>query len=121
MTVLSIDPSLLPRLLAPSKNVDKKGWVYFIRGLDLIKIGTTQKLAARVSQLRSSSPVPLELLLAIRGGRQIEIHLHEKYRSAPSHGEWFHATPELLTHIGRLTRRCTKTVQGPTRSPGTPA
>lgn len=97
---------------ARCRNVNWNDLVYFVRGADLIKIGTTTgPMWRRLSSLQCSSPVPLQLLLIISGGREIEWHLHQQHRALRVHGEWFRAEPSLIAHIARLQARRTKTVQ----------
>lgn len=73
--------------------------VYFIRGGAFIKIGKTRDLNARLPGIQTSYPEPLEVLLAIGGGRNLEKALHQKFASLRAEGEWFRAEPNLLTYI----------------------
>ncbi len=85
--------------------VDRTGWVYFVEGAGLIKIGTAKVVDQRLSTMRSGSPIPLTLLLAIPGGREIEKFLHFQYAHLQHHLEWFTAGADLLAHIERLRWR----------------
>jgi hypothetical protein len=73
--------------------------VYFIRAGDAIKIGRTTNLAARFRALATASPVPLELLATVSGGRELEAQLHREWQHLHIRGEWFEADEELLRFI----------------------
>jgi hypothetical protein len=77
----------------------KLGRVYFLRDGDRIKIGT---MASRVKGGQSMNPRELVLIGSVPGDRQLEVGLHRKFRHLHVRGEWFEATPELLTFINEL-------------------
>ena len=85
--------------------LDRTGWVYFVQGADLIKIGTTRTVNKRILALCGGSPVPLKLLLVIPGSTELERCLHRQHENARAHGEWFRSTERLLSHIERLRLR----------------
>src|SRR2546430_15156220 len=62
--------------------------VYFIRGGDAVKIGRTGNLAARLRALATASAVPLELLAAVPGGRELEARPHRPWPPLHPRGEW---------------------------------
>lgn len=98
----------LERAGAPAKAIllgeEHRRWAYFVRAeTGLIKIGVAADVAKRVSALRTSSPVPLELLAQTRGGRELEADYHERFAAHRSHGEWFAPAPAILAEIARLT------------------
>ena len=70
--------------------------VYFIRAGAAVKIGRTAHLAARLRALGTASAVPLELLAAVPGGRQLEARLHRQWRHLHLRGEWFRADEALV-------------------------
>jgi hypothetical protein len=76
--------------------------VYFLQaeGSGRIKIGTTKDLGQRLRALRAASPVRLELLGVVRGGRQMEQLIHVAF--APlrrGRAEWFEPGASLLSFI----------------------
>lgn len=78
--------------------------VYFIHSLDdpqgLVKIGFTDRdLDARLAALQIGSPVRLSLMLAIKGDRSVERHLHEVFAADRCHGEWFRPSRELCDFL----------------------
>lgn len=72
--------------------------VYFIAAADvaMIKIGKTTDLKKRFSTLKTMSPVPLELACRIEYDDGLERRIHEYLAEYRSHGEWFHATKEVV-------------------------
>jgi len=72
--------------------------VYFIEavGLDLVKIGYTEELIRRFKQIRTSCPVPIQLVGFMNGDRSLESHLHRQYKDFRREGEWFHANQHAL-------------------------
>jgi hypothetical protein len=86
---------------------DLRGWrytprVYFALApiAGLVKIGTTERLADRMQELRLMSPVPLELIGHVPGGFEREQEYHRTFADARAHGEWFHYTDAVATRIG---------------------
>lgn len=77
--------------------------VYFIRSGELVKIGTSTNVHARIAALRNMSSLPLELLAVAAGSYDEETAVHERFRHLRQHGEWFTATPELLAFIAEVT------------------
>ncbi|WP_396642360.1 GIY-YIG nuclease family protein [Microbacterium sp.] len=71
--------------------------VYYLRYADRIKIGTSAAPRQRLSAVWHD-----ELLAFERGGRALEQQRHREFAGLREGGEWFHAGPELLSHIGAL-------------------
>lgn len=83
---------------AQARPVDDRP-VYFLLAWRsrLIKIGVSSDPVARMRSIQMMSPEPLELIAATRGGgAELESRLHTMLAPLRSHGEWFHATSELL-------------------------
>jgi Meiotically up-regulated gene 113 len=76
--------------------------IYFVRCREAIKIGLTRDVPWRIANLQSAQPEPLELLLAVTGGRRAEAALHERFAHLRIRGEWFTAAPELLAFIAEI-------------------
>lgn len=62
-----------------------------------VKIGQTNNLTRRLSQLQTANPEPLTLLLVLRGGADTERALHQRFAQHRTRGEWFDLDIE---HIG---------------------
>lgn len=80
--------------------------IYFIQGeiTRRIKIGfTTRFIHSRMGVLQTGSPDKLLFLGAHPGDKLTEYALHEKFRDAYSHGEWFDVSEELIQYI---TQHC---------------
>jgi hypothetical protein len=70
--------------------------VYFIRAGNAVKIGRTTNLSGRLKALATGSAVPLEVLAAVPGGRELEARLHRRWRHLHLRGEWFRADEALV-------------------------
>jgi len=81
--------------------------VYFIRAArtGLVKIGVTVDVAARLRGLRTMSADTLTLLASVPGSQALERELHERFKVARRHGEWFEPTPELLAYVAEIQRK----------------
>jgi len=104
-----IDPEWLPKIKPQQSKASPNigSVVYFIEAptAQLIKIGTSWYVPGRINTLSTSSPIPLQLLGCIAGTFKAERKLHERFAQLRSHGDWFHATDELLAFIKALLRR----------------
>lgn len=76
--------------------------VYFVRSGNLIKIGTSTNVNARLAALRTMSALPLELMAVAEGGYTEEGAVHQRFASLRQHGEWFTAAPELLAFVAEI-------------------
>ncbi len=79
--------------------------VYFVACPEAraIKIGTTNKMAHRFSQLQVACPLELRILVTVLGGIGIEKALHAHFADIQIRGEWFRAEEDLLQFIETLT------------------
>lgn len=85
------------RAARPSLQADDV--LYVVRGVEFVKIGFTNDLARRVSELQVGSPHELEVLLAIPGSLEDEAWVHEKFRAWRVRGEWFAFTGALVDWV----------------------
>jgi len=89
----------------PVKKKDD-GFVYLIRGGSYCKIGITKDVKARLSSLRTSNPLELELLCSYgaknKDSREIESYLHEEFKEYRRKGEWF----ELDMPVAKFEEMC---------------
>jgi hypothetical protein len=79
--------------------------VYFLKPIGMagpVKIGCSVQPTARLRSLDIWSPFPLELIASGPGTNREEGNLHWRFRDSRSHGEWFHATVELLNLIDHV-------------------
>jgi hypothetical protein len=67
-----------------------------------IKIGYTDDLGKRIISLQIGLPEPMEVLLSVKGGRELERELHAKFAHLRIRQEWFRAERELLEAILEL-------------------
>lgn len=75
--------------------------VYFIQPRDggRIKIGTTRNLKQRLADLNLASPIELIVRGTVRGGKELERKLHERFDSFRAHSEWFEPDQSILDWI----------------------
>lgn len=80
-----------------------RGYVYFIRAGDRIKIGFSRTPNIRLKTLQTGNGERLELLKVIPGSYDLESSLQADFRQFKTIGDWFQANPELLAYIGIAT------------------
>lgn len=73
--------------------------IYFILNNDSIKIGYTSRPNDRLSQLQTSSPNKLEMLLLLSGNRKDEYFLHNLFKDLRLNGEWFCLSDLIKNYI----------------------
>ena len=74
--------------------------VYLISHEDkYLKIGHTNDINNRFSQLQVSTPIKLKLIHLIKGGVNLEKELHQKFNDLRVNGEWFVYDPEILNYF----------------------
>ncbi|WP_051761338.1 GIY-YIG nuclease family protein [Microbispora rosea] len=56
----------------------------------LVKIGRSEDVSRRRTEIQRMSPVPLTVLWSHPGGAELETRLHRCFGHLRSHGEWFH-------------------------------
>ena len=81
--------------------------VYFVQaGLAgrPVKIGYAQEMCRRIGNLQLGCPEPMEVLLAVGGGRDLEGELHQRFAHLRIHQEWFRVDIDLLTCIHEMSQ-----------------
>lgn len=74
--------------------------VYFLRAGDFIKIGkATGSPKSRIATLQTGCPFQISVLAYMPGGLAEESALHQRFAALRTHGEWFRASPDLLSFI----------------------
>jgi hypothetical protein len=73
--------------------------VYFMRAGEMIKIGVSVNVAARLRDHQIGSAEPLHLMLVIPGNAATERELHTKFKSKRVHGEWFRIDDEIAAFV----------------------
>lgn len=76
--------------------------VYFIYCAGRIKIGHTNDLRVRLKQITMHAPALPTAILVVKGGREVEQELHDRFAADRLHGEWFRLSEPLR---GLLRRR----------------
>jgi hypothetical protein len=77
--------------------------VYFVRMGDFVKIGYSATPKDRIASLQTGCPQPLEVLGIWNAGTKTdEKAYHERFAAHRTHGEWFHAVPDILAEASAL-------------------
>jgi len=79
--------------------------VYFARPIGMagpIKIGVSANPEERIKPLLSWSPFPLEVVVMVKGGMELEQRLHKCFADCHSHGEWFFPVKRLVEAVDRI-------------------
>ena len=82
----------------------RRGWVYFVKAGDTIKIGFSQAPRARILSMQTSHPNVLQILATVSTGIIQEHEAHAKFKHLHIRGEWFRADPEIMAFIDSLPR-----------------
>lgn len=77
-------------------------FAYLVRSGKAVKIGESDNVERRVSDLQKANPVQIELVAALRGGLILESVMHERFSRHRIHGEWFRLRDDLGLFVSRL-------------------
>lgn len=69
--------------------------IYVLRSDNLVKIGFSDNLRHRVQSIIAATPVAVEFVGHMPGGKDVEKHLHEIFSASNFSGEWFVETDEM--------------------------
>ena len=88
--------------------------IYFIQNTDTkhIKIGYSDNIRRRLSELQITSPHELTILTICEGGIEVEKELHDKFNDHYVRGEWFNPSEELISYINGFPPYVNKTYIG---------
>lgn len=79
--------------------------VYFLKAGEFIKIGkATKDASCRVASFQTGCPYPITVLAEIPGGLGLESRLHKRFKADHFRGEWFSASPALLSYISSIAK-----------------
>lgn len=69
--------------------------VYFLEavGLNLVKIGSTNRVTSRFVALQAACPVEVRMLKVTKGRRRDEVALHKRFAEHRVRFEWFRLAP----------------------------
>lgn len=82
-----------------------RGFTYFVRDGDMIKIGSSMSPKSRITSLQTASPRPLETMAIVPMDIADEFGTHRKFSHLRVRGEWFRAEPDLLRFIESVKAR----------------
>ena len=78
-----------------------RGYVYYARDANMVKIGFSKNPWARMADLRIAAP-KIELLAVQPGTLDDEKTTHRRFEAIRGDGEWFKATKELMAHVATV-------------------
>jgi hypothetical protein len=76
-----------------------KGYTYFVRHQDMIKIGSSMQPEGRIRALQTGFPLDLEVLAVVSMEVADEYQTHQRFAHLRVRGEWFRSEPDLLAFI----------------------
>ncbi len=80
--------------------------VYFLSDGNKIKIGYSDRVIERVSDLQTGNPDKLELIgLIPNGTKRTELSLKKRFILDKVRGEWFQDTPGVREEISRIIQQ----------------
>lgn len=82
-----------------------KGWVYFVRVGDEVKVGCTTRIPRRFVEAAKERKAPATVLACVPGSFRLEREIHEwltPWGTNGARGDWFHATEDLLAWAATL-------------------
>lgn len=82
-------------------SAERTGVVYFIQRGDEVKIGFSKDLGKRLTNLRTATTEPMNVLLSVPAAPMLEGYFHDKFAELRIEREWFKASEELLNFIAR--------------------
>lgn len=77
--------------------------VYYVRVGDRVKIGTTVKTVRQ--RFQGQLPPDAQVLATEPGSYEVERRRHRQFRHLQDANEWFHAGPELWSHVAELRKQ----------------
>jgi hypothetical protein len=81
------------------KPPERKGYVYFFRAGNTVKIGFTTNLRERSHSLRTSCPEHAFMAKFLKGGKSTERQFHERFAEYRLKGEWFDLRGRLAKYL----------------------
>lgn len=92
-----LTPEKAAEMFAPATRPESV--VYIIRCQDFVKIGTTNDLGLRLSNMRGAIPFDLTVVARFPGDRTLEKTLHARFKAHRHRYEWFRLEGELAAWI----------------------
>ncbi|MGD2122607.1 MAG: GIY-YIG nuclease family protein [Gemmatimonadota bacterium] len=76
--------------------------VYFVRAGEYVKIGVANNIHSRMSALQTGCPHELECVLLLNGSYDLEMEVHQRFRSTHHRGEWFVWSDDLADYMNEM-------------------
>lgn len=91
-------------------DLDTLTFIYFARVGDYVKIGQSRDYKKRIDNIKTASPFPVEILHVEMNKPEFETAIHRKFAHLRHRGEWFHAHPDLLAYIDKISNELNRSV-----------
>jgi len=92
------------------------GSIYFVQGAELIKIGYTRSLYARIHKMRTDSPIELTVLHSEPGTRNDEKALHARFEDSEFAANGFATEPRFYLML-KIAKKRPATSRSPSPAP----
>jgi hypothetical protein len=92
------------QIAPPKKQPARKGYVYFFRAGNTVKIGFTTNPRERASKLQTTCPDKAFMAKFVKGTPRTEKAFHDKFAEYRIRGEWFDLRGRLARYIERHFR-----------------
>jgi len=76
--------------------------IYFIRQNEAVKIGVTEDIQQRVSQIQVGTPYEVSVMLLIEGSYEKEAELHKTFNDFKIRGEWYWLSEEIKEYVAMM-------------------
>lgn len=103
----------LPPPEKPKKPTPERGFVYFLRTGNTVKIGFTTNPKGRLKNIKTACPEPPRIVKILKGGVKLERATHERFAEYRMHGEWF----DLRGRLAKYLERCIYQIELPDPEP----
>ena len=77
----------------------RRTYVYFMLAKNLVKIGFSNDPKKRAADMQTAIPERLEIVLKMKGGRELEREMHARFKELHIGGEWFAYHGELAAFM----------------------
>ncbi len=85
----------------PTPEEEGRGYVYFLRVRDRVKVGFSKRPLMRAQEMRTALSAPIDFFLMIPGRRTEEKAVHARLAAYRQSGEWFTPAAPVLALIVR--------------------
>ena len=97
---ITVEPCFVQGAFCKIPYMTKPSYIYFMQSEDFyIKIGCTRNIKSRIKAVQAHNPMKIKLIGKMKGGYDLEVKIHRRFKKHRTRGEWFEGSPELLEYI----------------------